>query len=177
MIARSLLVAAMLLGLVGAAAAGENRTPFVAYGFGCAQLPGEVSVTGNTLHIRNLTNFGFIVSDNALVNGPITVWVSININLKENAGDFAGTLELRPTALGGEGTWVGSFGGHLKGGKYGASPLTLVDARIIAQGTGVLEGQKLMFDHFVNTAIAAPDPPPGCPVVVGEFWQGDIIQP
>jgi hypothetical protein len=128
------------------------------------------------LQIRNLTNLGHVVSTNPLVDGPHTVQVNVNINLSSGAGNFWGALEIRPTALAGQGTWVGSFAGHLKGGRLAGDPLTLVDARIVVHGTGALDGSKLMFDHLINPAFEAPAGPVGC-TFNGEVWSGVILDP
>jgi hypothetical protein len=156
----------------------EKRTPFESFDFDCGwpSTPPTRTLTGNTLHVRGLINYSYHVSTNELVEGPLTVWVDANINLSNGAGSFQGTLELAPTVLGGSGSWVGNFGGHLNGGKFEGSPLTRVDARMIAHGTGVLEGQAIMFDHLVNTAFEHPEGPAGC-TFDGELFKGIILDP
>jgi hypothetical protein len=160
--------------------AAGKRTSFESYDFVCPSLPasnpGSVTQTGNTLHVRDVINYSYHVSSNPLVEGLLTVWVSANVNLSNGAGDFAGTLELAPAILDGTGSWVGSFGGHFKGGKFEGNPLTLVDSHMVAHGTGVLEGQSITFDHLVNLAFEHPDGPDGC-TFDGELFKGFIFDP
>ena len=169
--------------LASAVASTEKRTPFETFDFWGPEClvppsePGVVTVTGNTLHIRDVVNHSYTVSTSPLVTGPENVWVDADVNLENGAGSFHGILELVPTALGGSGTWRGSFGAHLKGGQFAENPLTLVDAHMVLHGTGALEGLTLMFDHFANINFAHPAPPfPGCEFD-GEKLVGVILDP
>lgn len=156
----------------------EKRTAFESFDFDCGwpSSPPTRTLTGNMLHVRDLINYSYHVSTNELLEGRLTVWVGANVNLSNGAGSFHGVLELAPTVLAGTGSWVGSFGAHLKGGKFDGNPLTLVDAHMVAHGTGALEGQTLMFDHLVNTAFEHPEGPVGC-TFSGELFKGVILEP
>jgi hypothetical protein len=160
--------------------AAGTTTAFESFDFACPGLPesdpGNVTVTGNTLHARDVVNYSYHVSSNPLAEGLLTVWVSANVNLSNGAGDFTGSLELAPAILSGTGSWVGSFGGHFKGAKLEGNPLTLVDSHMIAQGTGVLGGLSMKFDHIVNPAFEHPDGPDGC-TFDGEVFKGSIFAP
>jgi hypothetical protein len=126
--------------------------------------------------VRDLINYSYHVSSNPLVDGPLTVWVAADINLETGAGSYNGTLELAPNTLAGKGSWRGKFAGHLNGGKFEGNPLTLVNAHIVAQGTGVLEAQSIKFDQLVNPAFEHPQGPAGC-VFDGELFKGVIVDP
>jgi hypothetical protein len=128
------------------------------------------------LHIRDIINYSYTVSSNALIRGTETVWVDVNINTLNGAGSFAGTIQLTPDALGGRGSWIGSFGGHLKGGRYDGDPLTRVDAEIVARGTGALSGRTIHFAHLLNEAYPHPEGPAGC-TFDGEVFHGVIVDP
>jgi hypothetical protein len=155
-----------------------KSTEFESFDFDCGwpSSPPTRTFAGNTVHVRDLINYSYHVSSNPLVDGRLTVWVAADINLETGAGRYGGTLELEPTTLVGTGSWVGEFAGHLNGGKFDGNPLTLVNAHIIAQGTGVLEGQSIMFDQLVNPAFEHPDGPAGC-AFDGELFKGVILDP
>ena len=165
--------------LVASAATGSSATPFQAFAVTCS---GDQSVvlearqTGNTLHLE-LLNQGTLVSDNPLLAGSIVVRVSVNVNLRDPsnpAGSFTGSLLISPSAV--SGTWEGSFGGHLNGGRLDGLPPTPVDAVMTAQGTGSLAGLQLKFNHQINPAYETPALPSGCSFG-GERWTGVIRDP
>jgi len=156
----------------------SNGTPFESFDFDCGwpSSPPTRTFAGNTVHVRDLINYSYHVSANPLVDGRLTVWVAADINLANGAGSYGGTLELAPTTLAGAGSWVGEFAGHLNGGKLEGNPLTLVNAHIVARGTGVLEGQSIKFDQLVNMEFEHPDGPAGC-TFDGELFKGIIFDP
>ena len=119
-----------------------------------------------------------MVSDNEMVAGASTVTVSVNINLDQSAGNFHGSFVLEPFAYEDQGTWEANFAGHFKGAKFEGNPLTHVDAVMIAQGTGILQGKILWFNHMVNPAFDHPADPDGAGSCnwVGELWSGIILE-
>lgn len=162
------------LGMAGRSA---ERIPFDGFAFRCSSIEGEITQNGNMLHIRGRLGDGVFLSENDMVAGEFTVLVhSINVNLTNFAGNFHGTLTLKPTAHP-DASWEGDFAGHLKGAKFDSDPLTLVDSHIVAQGKGAFHGMTMAFDHFINPAFDNPfDIPEGC-VFDGERWTGVIVNP
>jgi Bacterial Ig-like domain (group 2) len=161
----------------GAVGGSAKKIPFDGFAFDCGSTGGEITQNGNMLHIRGRLNSGIFLSDNDMLTGELTVLVhSVNINLRNSAGSFRGTLTLKPAAHP-DASWEGDFAGHLKGAKLESNPLTLVDARIVVQGQGAFHGMSMAFDHFINPAFDNPfDTPSGCQFV-GERWTGVIVNP
>ena len=108
------------------------------------------------------------------LSGILVAPIDVNINLRGFTGDFEGTFVWSPDGY--EGTWTSHFAGHFQGAKLEGDPLTLVSSNVIAQGTGVFDGQKLMFDILFNTAADHPDAPAGC-AWDGEHYIGTILNP
>lgn len=157
----------------------EKTIPFESFGFDCpglpASSPGVTTVSGSTVHVRDIIGYGYHVSTVPLAEGLLTVWVDIQFN--EN-GTFVyhGRLELAPTTLNGTGSWVGAFGAHARGNKFDGNPLSHIESHIVANGTGVLEGQSIKFDLMYNSDFAHPPAPAGC-TFVGELFKGFIFTP
>ena len=121
---------------VAPAAAEATSTPFSAYEATCNIVPGDVTVTGNMLHIRGQINTNQVIATEVTQTGTNTVVVNVNLNLNNGSGAAYGTFSLDPDAI--SGTWQGSFSGHISDFVF--------TGKAVGHGTGDLSGQKVMVD-------------------------------
>ena len=150
-----------------------QRDSFSVFTYLCSQDSKDLSIDGDVLH-WSFVNTRRVVSSTPGLSGTLVAPISVNINLRNGAGDFHGTFVWSPEGY--DGTWTSNFAGHFQGAKLEGDPLTLVSSHVIAQGTGVFAEQKLMFDILFNTAFDHPDAPEGC-VWDGEHYIGTILTP
>ena len=147
--------------------ASENaapRGPFSAFTYLCGQETQDFRLTDDVIH-WTFVNTRRVISSTPGLTGTLVAPINVNINLRTGAGGFEGTFVWSPDGY--DGTWTSHFAGHFQGAKLEGDPLTLVSSHVIAQGTGVFDGQRLMFDILFNTAFEHPDEPAGC------AWDGE----
>lgn len=143
----------------------------------------DVSEVGNQLRLTQL-GYALMVSEDPRLTGLSTVNVVVTLNNVSQHGTAHGTLTLEPAGF--AGTWEASF--HLR-----FPPTTKAldfdgvsafrTGRLNLRGTGVFEGQWLLFSHAVadvsqpfELPVADPDGPGGCDFF-GEVWGGRILDP
>ena len=155
------------------AASAAQSSAFSAYTYLCGQETKSFSVTDDVIH-WSFVNTRRVISSTPGLTGSLVAPIDVNINLANGAGAFEGTFVWSPDGY--DGTWTSHFAGHFQGAKLEGDPLTLVSSHVVAQGTGVFGGQKLMFDILFNTAFEHPDAPAGCNWD-GEHYIGSILTP
>jgi hypothetical protein len=178
--------------------------PLEAYGVLCGAAPGEVELTTASMHTREVTYTGVVLSGDERVAGTLTVLLTITRELDRGTASYSGRILVRPTALGDKGTWEGVFGGEVaRPDKWqnvsdmgvdllhrrallvrrnvaapvrSARPQEARVVRRLLRGTGELEGMRLVFDHRVNEGVPPSEAtlPAGCTADY-ERWQGLIV--
>ena len=153
-----LLVVLTLLGslvMVPSARAGTTVREFTAREVGCMVLsPGEGSLTGDILHVRDAMDVSQIFGSNEpLVSGTDTIHVSYNVNITTGNGAVHGTAVIQPEGV--NGTWEFHFAGPLRSG--------LFSTHTVGHGTGELAGQIIMMDIQQVRGTSSNSPCPGGP--------------
>jgi hypothetical protein len=157
------------------------RDTFEAWGVECegGSNPGEIREKNGQIRILNLLNEGPVLSRDPRLDGPAQVLIKVSIDSEMNTARAHGTLVLGPTAYEGQGRWVGLFTIELPGTPTRVKGIdTFTTGVIVAHGTGVFEGYKLRFRHFVDPNLPGPPPmdiPAGC-VYTGEYWKGAVVE-
>jgi hypothetical protein len=145
-----------------------TRTQFEAIEATCNIVPGDVTVTGNVLHIRGQINTNRVIASDVTQTGTNTVVVNVDLNLVNGHGAAYGTFSLDPDAF--TGTWEGSFSGHIS--------RFVFTGQAVGHGTGDLSGQKVMVDLQDIEPATLPENPcaPG-PVLRAGSVSGVVLNP
>jgi hypothetical protein len=181
-----------------------RHAPLEAFGVICEQQAGEVELTTGSVHTRELTYTGVVISGDERVAGMLTYSVTLSRDLEHGTLTYSGHIEVQPTALEGRGEWHGAFGGEVaRDSKWenasalgrdllhrrtvlarrsvsspvrSARPPELRVVRRLLRGTGELDGMRLVFDHKLDEGVrpAARDLPVGC-MSDYELWKGVIV--
>ncbi len=165
-----LLVLVMLIAsliMLTPAGATATRTPFTAMEATCSVAPGNVTISGNVLHIRGQTNTNRVISADATQTGTNSVVVNVDLDLVSGSGGAHGTFSLNPDAF--SGTWEGSWSG----------PFTdfVFSGQAVGHGTGELAGKKVMVKlRDIDPSGLSENPCPG-PAINASMVTGVVLDP
>jgi hypothetical protein len=131
----------------------------------CAEIPGEMWLTGQVLHIRGVVSTGWTFGHDYFA-GQFTNHTDIDLNLVTFAGNAKGTILIEPDAY--QGSWQGHFTGPILNGMYSGQSLDF--------GEGELAGLMDIAHIQQIDPATLPNNPCGGPPVSAFLVEGMIVE-